>query len=58
MKREAIVDENGDLHCRRCGNTRLRVKASKRYKRKKHLRCSVCGARQVFRERDDTSPGL
>jgi hypothetical protein len=53
MNRNVIVDQNGDLHCRKCGNTRLRVKASARYKRKKHLRCSVCGARHVFHEPDE-----
>jgi hypothetical protein len=48
-----IADKYGQLHCWKCGNTRLRVKTSARYKRKKHLRCSACGARQVFREPDE-----
>lgn len=50
MVRRVKVDENGDLHCRKCNSVRLRAKEDERGKSRKHLRCAACGAKQVFEE--------
>jgi len=50
MWRHVSVDECGELHCRKCGGTRLRCKVRERGRSTKHLTCAACGARQVFRE--------
>ncbi len=48
--RRARVDRSGKLTCRKCGSTSLLARGSEKGKRTKHLKCDVCGARQMHRE--------
>ena len=47
--RKVRLDENGHPRCRKCGNQYFIARASEFGKSTKHLKCSLCGTRQVHR---------
>jgi hypothetical protein len=44
------VDQDGVLHCHKCGGESLLAKTNERNKRTKHLKCEDCGEHQRYRE--------
>jgi hypothetical protein len=49
MRRRVRVDDDGILHCRRCGSLNLLIRASQHDKRTRHLKCADCDERLSWR---------
>jgi DNA-directed RNA polymerase subunit RPC12/RpoP len=49
MRRRVRVDQNGVLHCRKCGSLNLLARSGEHDKRTRHLKCADCDERLVWR---------